>query len=764
MKGFLFLFLLSYCTAAFPQEKTAIDRLAEFAENINTFNHLYPQEKVYLHFDNTAYYLGETIWFKAYVVAATSLARSDSSKVLYVELLTPEGRIKETKKLKIENGQAHSCFNLRNLYFPGFYEIRAYTRCMLNFGQETIFSRVFPVYNERPEMTNPAHVKPARVWGKIKQFNLETISFTSLRKKEKTKNLQLAFFPEGGNLVANLTSRVAFKAVNKEGRAVDVSGRIYNSRGKEVASFSTLHLGMGSFILSPDGNKYVAKVNYDKKEYRFHLPKSLPSGYAVRVENLHPDTVSVQVEKTAGISTQMLGITFASRGQVYAFEAFEINSSGQHTISLPKEKLPAGVVQITLFTPASEVLAQRQVFIDRDMQVLPVRITHTPASLAPFSPVAMDFEVKDKDNLPIETDFSLSVREKEAQTGTNTDNIQYNLLLSSDLKGYIENPAYYFETDDREHRTNLDLLMSVQGWVRYPWKQAAGVEPFEVRHEVEKKLTIGGRVFSPNRKNPEKDSEVVIWVTSTPEGEALTGRCITNNEGKYKFNSPDITGTYKLWLGAKKKNKKGEYQSGKLHITIDRYFSPEPSAFDYYETCLQGGGSIEKPFSASNKPMEEEVQIKDDVSPQSQLDDNPEKSDSLPDSQWEIALPEVEVNALDRGAMQNGTIAFYDIAHELDRYKDMGKSEPNNILEFLAEVDPNFSWNREGLTTPWTGEYGIRTVYCGHYAPVFVDNALCASIRRSKFLEDLNIDRVASIAIYSNGIRFPITILTSDYT
>ncbi|MBR4845858.1 MAG: hypothetical protein IKU98_05510, partial [Bacteroidaceae bacterium] len=123
------------------------DSLAQFVRNIVTFNSMFAQEKVYLHFDNTGYFMGETIWFKAYVVNPSTNRPNILSRVLYVELLTPEGRIIQSQKLKIENGQCNGQFSLKELLHPGFYEVRAYTSVMLNWPNAPIFSRVFPVFN-----------------------------------------------------------------------------------------------------------------------------------------------------------------------------------------------------------------------------------------------------------------------------------------------------------------------------------------------------------------------------------------------------------------------------------------------------------------------------------------------------------------------------------------------------------------------------------------------------------------------------------------
>jgi hypothetical protein len=272
---------------------------------------------------------------------------------------------------------------------------------------------------------------------------------------------------------------------------------------------------MGAFEFTPDsGEEYTAKVSCNNKEYSFKRPKTLSSGYVMRVNNLRPEAISVEIEKTADCPAQTLGITFVCRGIVYAFQSFTVNENGRSFLRLPKKDLPSGVFQITVFTSGGEILAQRQTFVKNGINYLPVKTTKIQSTFEPYSPIEIAFEIRDENNIPKETAFSLAVRDDAATTGTNyTDNILCNLLLSSELKGYIENPAYYFEADDHLHRIALDLLMLTQGWTRYSWKQMSGVETFEVKYGIEKSLMIEGAVLSSGLGKPQKDIEVTMWMT-----------------------------------------------------------------------------------------------------------------------------------------------------------------------------------------------------------------------------------------------------------
>ena len=188
------------------------NELLSFAGAANRFSLMNPQEKVYLHFDNTGYYMGETIWFTAYVVNGLLNRATDMSKVLYVELLSPEGRVLEQQKLKIEQGRASGSISLSGsskVVVGGFYEVRAYTHSMLNW-EGTYYTRVFPVFDnpsERGEYRQRITLYP------------RSERFPYLRpREEKLKKLNVTFYPEGGELVQGVRSRIAFKAIDEMGR------------------------------------------------------------------------------------------------------------------------------------------------------------------------------------------------------------------------------------------------------------------------------------------------------------------------------------------------------------------------------------------------------------------------------------------------------------------------------------------------------------------------------------------------------------------
>lgn len=226
------------------QQKT----LWRYAYAARRFGQMYPQEKVYLHFDNTGYYQGDNIWFQCYVVNAGQNRPQPFSRTLYVELLNPGGEIIAKQTLPIRDGRCHGNFTLNQLpFYAGFYEVRAYTKYMLDFGEEAIFSRILPVF-EKPETPGNFAQKEIRPYAVYR--------YPRVRKQaKKQKKLNLKFYPEGGYAVNGLPCRMAFEATDAYGNPVDVNGQIINAEKQPLVDFASLHEGRGTFTYTPQADE-----------------------------------------------------------------------------------------------------------------------------------------------------------------------------------------------------------------------------------------------------------------------------------------------------------------------------------------------------------------------------------------------------------------------------------------------------------------------------------------------------------------------------
>lgn len=548
-------------------ETSADQNIKKITKEIQSYTDEYPQEKVYLHFDNTSYYLGETIWFKAYVVQADRNNLTTLSKVLYVELLNAEGHLLDSRKLKIENGACNGEFKLNPIQYGGYYEVRAYTRYMLNV-EGNFFSRVFPVYD-----------KPNQE-GQYKAVLTERPRSQRIEQKRPEYNqshkLGLSFFPEGGSLVQGINSKVAFKATNDEGEEVPVNCTLYRNQKDSICSFDTQYKGMGSFEFRPDSAKYSVVTHWQGKKYQFPLPEVLNSGISLSVDNSEDDNIYIEVRKTHDIKNQALGITLNCRGRLYGSDTFTMNQDSIIGLNFSKRKLPSGVTQITLFDEQGKILSERLVFVNHHSQ-MKFSCSQNKTEYNPFEPVTLSFLLKDNQDKPVETSFSLSVRDAGTSSlQPKADNILTDLLLSSEVKGYISNPDYYFESESPERRAALDLLLRVQGWSRYSWKQMAGIEKTEQKQTLEDGLYVDGSVVSLllNKPKPKMNFTMVLLADSTSQ----RGTCKTDSTGNFCFRLIDFSGTARLILQTKQDQEKTE-----TVIKLNRQFSPALKTYTYAE-------------------------------------------------------------------------------------------------------------------------------------------------------------------------------------
>ena len=471
------------------------------------------QEKVYIHTDNQCYFVGDTLWYKAYVVRADNLMPTDMSRILYVELLSPDGMLVERQNIVInKNGFTSGQFVLEDSLYSGYYEIRAYTRWMLNFNvrhhryriDETwwfynkemaadyfriwdgLYSRVLPIYSKPAEAGNyDAH----RMYQRPK---------TRLPKQKKP-NLEVTFFPEGGHLIENTENHIAFEAVNQFGEAVNINGTV-SIEGKSIP-IKTEYMGRGSFILPPSQKHAKATFTYQGKNYSFNLPKPEEKGMAVKLEN---GTIKVQMKDLP--QDKEYGISVMCRGVLKHFAKLTSTSS----IELPMKDLPTGVNDLTVFDSDGKILADRLFFVnqhDIDNNTITADID-ARRTYAPYEKIEIPVQ------LPAVTDsttFSLSIRDTYTDEPTYDDaTILTDLLLSSELKGFVAYPAHYFEKDDELHRRHLDLLMLVQGWRKYKWEELADTAR-QMRYEPEKGVTIEGSVYKMLSLNEVDPEEVGSW-------------------------------------------------------------------------------------------------------------------------------------------------------------------------------------------------------------------------------------------------------------
>lgn len=651
----------------------------QLAGNIHQFNKHFPQEKVFLHFDNTAYFQGEVIWFKAFVTHASTLQRAPS-KVLYVDLLSPEGIVIEQQKLKVVAGQCDGAFplidastsqsrSLRGMiaYPSGYYEIRAYTQNMLDFSPEAFFSRVFPVLS-----------KPAKdgdyASGVIVEPVKELLELEPIRGEENLGNRDIIvdFYPEGGSLIRGLPGNVAFKATDNSG--VGLEGVLTLSDGTIKAE--TVHDGMGSFVTVPSQTaETVIFTDVDGNRRRFRLPSAEKSGYSMILSADDNASIGAKIYRTIDRTEDELGLSVICRGELVHFS--KVRGADSVSLDIETTDWPVGVCRITLYNKSGEILSSRSLFNSNSL-FAPPSITVNTDSLTrrPFGYSVLGLNLVDRDGNPIRDRFCLSVRDAADYGNGSSDNLMVNLLLSSDLKGYIRNPDFYMEKDDSLHRRALDLLTLVQGWERYEWKVMTGQTDFRERYRVEEQLNVNGMILSHAKRAPVADVDVLATVTPYDDKTSFESfKYTTDSTGYFGFNLSDFYNSARLSLRlvTHKRNGKVKYETG-TRIQLDRVHVPEP-----------------RKIEAAEKNLKKMIPVFSDFN--SDADERSSSNDTLPlviEVDEGILLDEVDITAK-RQFVDYDTYRAWDVARETELQLDKGEYT-TDLYGYLLELGYHFSY------------------------------------------------------------------------
>jgi hypothetical protein len=670
MKKYTFFILVTLLStsAVCQNQKSASVKLVEFARNAALFSRNYTQEKVYMHFDNTGYFLGETIWFKAYIVNALNNQPSDMSKTLYVQLLTSEGQILQTKKLQAPYGVCSSEFALPDSLPGGFYEVRAYTRAMMNFGNEVVFSRIFPVFD-----------KPT-IEGNFEERNMTKRKFSIPIKREDTPYkdaVNIFVFPEGGSLVQGLTSTVGFKVVDKEGRSVDVSGTVLDENNREVTTFKTTHQGMGKFTLNPSGKKYTLQLNDGIRLREVNIPTPDTSGVVLTCNYVNQDSLVIHLQKSKNIApTDSMALIVTCRGKLIDLNMTGIPDKGLN-LSFNTKKFPAGVYQFTLYDVNGRIMADRLIF-KYPKNTTNLKAVTDKMEYGAFEKIQLMLTSTDTLNIKTGTSISLAVRDGELSDFSNSDNssISTNLLLSSELKGFIENPNWYFSQNSQDRLDALDLLMLTQGWRRYDWKFMSGIVPFKADHPIEEGLLLDGEVRSVLFKKPKPNVQLLFYMRRGSY--AIQGKTMTDSLGKFSFKLSPMFDVWNLTMQTTENDKTKD-----LRILLNRTFSPPSRWLATAEQELWKENNLLKPLEEDTIAQLLGIVRYSKVVPSTN-----------PEGLKEVQLQEIVTTAKQKVSFQelaarNASLS-YDVDKEVDDLRDVGNSEAPSIVAMLENSNKYF--------------------------------------------------------------------------
>ena len=461
------------------------------------------QEKVFLHFDKDFYSTGETIWFKAYLVEAIRHRPIQIPCVLYVDLFGPEGELVTSRQVKIEYGYGAGQIQLPVALLGGNYQIRAYTEWMKNFSDQFFYRKNLKIYNS-------------------------TIS--QIEQKEEQQNIDLQFFPEGGDLVVGLISQVAFKAVAASGKGVPFEGKIVNAKGDTVHSITSNHLGMGSTFLMPRaGDEWHAVISGEDGKYP--LPEIKGSGISVSVRYLNSKTIKVALRASPEFEGSKFYLVGQSKGIIYHKSSVVIQR-GQALVDIPEAKFPRGILQLTLFDELGKPVLERLVFIltESGTRVI-AEVGDT--KLKSREEVSVSLDVTNIYGRSLNANLSVAVTDYDMiKKDIYGENITNYLMLKSELKGRIEDPGYYFKDEERSTLLDLDVLMLTQGWRRFDWEQIINEEKLDFKYKRGDGFLKSGVVLNAISEKPLPFHLVTLF------SDAFRQSFKTDENGKFKFYNP----------------------------------------------------------------------------------------------------------------------------------------------------------------------------------------------------------------------------------
>ncbi|MEO4912030.1 TonB-dependent receptor [Bacteroides thetaiotaomicron] len=550
-----------------------------------------PKEKLYLHLDKPFYGAGEKIWFKGYLVNAITHQDNAQSNFIITELINRSDSIVERKKIRRDSLGFHNAFTLPATLPAGDYYLRGYSNWMLNEDPDFFFSRNIKIgnsidntivssieYQQEDDTHYTAKIKfTSNVQAvfentTIKYLYLENGKIKNKGKKKTDENgwisislpdlkspvarrievefddpqyiykrtfhlpvftndFDVKFFPEGGALINIPHQNVAFKAQGADGFSKEIEGFLFNSKGDTLTNFRSEHNGMGIFTMNPVNNEtyYVTVRTNDSITKRFDLPAIEPKGISIAMSH-YKQEIRYEIQKTEATEwPQKLFLLAHTRGKLAILQPINPKRTfGKMNDSLFTE----GITHFMLIDEQGNALSERLIFVP-DHKPNQWQITTDQPTYGKREKVSLQITAKDSEGNPVEGTFSVSITDRKSiQPDSLADNILSNLLLTSDLKGYVEDPAFYFLNQDARTLRSIDYLMMTHGWRRHKMENVLRTPSLNFTNYIEKGQTISGRIMGFFGANVKKGPICVLApkynITATTE---------TDEKGQFIVNT-----------------------------------------------------------------------------------------------------------------------------------------------------------------------------------------------------------------------------------
>lgn len=628
MKKAMTITLLASLVLSSLSFRKEIDPMQTLAQKLVEYYARFPQEKIYVQTDKPYYLGGETIWFRAYLVKASGHKLSTLSKKVYVELANENDSVIKKILLNAADLKTNGYIRLSDSLQEGNYVLRAYTNWMLNFNPQFIFSKKIYIgsgiddldmslsFNMNKEGDWPSSIDLSlrdldkhplpRQNGNIEIFSdsslVKKIPFSTddqgksnialvdldntdwhntrirVRYKSHVQNfypprisdsLDIQFLPEGGNIVNGVESVVAFKAIDYAGKPVNIEGYVKNDNNNRITNFKTYHNGMGKFSFIPSkGRSYMAMVTLKGgREIAYPLPAIQDDAYQLAL--IDEDESSLKFRVALGDALYQKNVKSMLLGTAHGLLCFASSGRDMYEVKVTKDSFPEGVAQFTLFNDQSQPVSERLVFIQHHR--VKVDIENEKPKYGTREAVNLVLKIQDRNGKPIMGIFSTSVTDNgTVDIPKYSDNIYTRLLLSTDLKGHIDDPGFYFDPSQRDAKDALDLVMLTHGWSRFNWHDIISRDYPATQYFLDSSINITGRVQMRNGQ-PARQFQVTLfadkWGGSDSTEHWGRGFAVdtTNENGIFTFRNVHFTDSTQFFVQVL--NKRGNDKDVKIDIT-----------------------------------------------------------------------------------------------------------------------------------------------------------------------------------------------------
>ncbi|MDQ2720186.1 MAG: hypothetical protein M3Z26_10585 [Bacteroidota bacterium] len=478
------------------------------------------EEKIFVHTDRSSYLCGDVLWFKAYLTNAANNQPLSLSKVVYVEVLNKLHQPVLQGKIAMDKGFGDGSFYLPFSVESGNYILRAYTSWMKNFSSDHFFEKNICIINTTSMLDSPS--------------------------VHESINYSASFFPEGGNLVNGLESLVAFKVNDNKNKGTECEGIIVDQFADTVAHFKTLQFGMGHFYLKPEtGKEYTAVINFKNEvTLRKNLPKAYENGYVMHISDTGLNELKISIQsRGAQIHTGQLFLIIQNNHQPNKAELLS-SKNNEAVLIENKDQLRSGISEITVFDENKKPVCER-LYFKRPQNKMLITAKVDKENFALRSKVVVNFSAADQSSNPLPGNLSASVYRLDNLNPADQENIFNYLWLSSDLRGNIEEPDYYFKNENTETNEALDNLLLTQGWRKFDWDDPQNKMSYLMYAPEYAGHIITAKITNEITKEPIEGVQAYL---SVPGRRVQLRVCMSDSNGLVHFDMKDFFGANQIVL------------------------------------------------------------------------------------------------------------------------------------------------------------------------------------------------------------------------